>query len=57
VNVAARLCAAARAGEIVMSAAVRDRLGEPLPDLGVGEPLALRGREEPVVVFRLANGN
>jgi adenylate cyclase len=57
VNVAARLCTAAGAGEIVMSAAVRDRLREPPPDLGAGEPLALRGREAPVVVFRLADGN
>jgi adenylate cyclase len=53
VNVAARLGAAARAGEIVLSAAVRDRLRDSAPDLGPAEPLAVRGRGEPVLVYRL----
>jgi len=56
VNVAARLGGAAKAGEIVLSAAVRDRLSRMAPDLGAAQPLALRGREEPVPVYRLTIG-
>jgi adenylate cyclase len=52
VNVAARLCDAARAGEIVLSEAVRSRLtNRPGWDK---ESLQLRGREESVVVYRVS---
>ncbi len=52
VNVAARLCEAARATEIVLSDAVWRRLsGEPIPS--VFEELRLRGREETVLIHRL----
>ncbi len=51
VNVAARLCDAANAGEIVLSEAVGRRLSDP-PSQG-RESLRLRGREEAVAVFRI----
>ncbi len=53
VNVAARLCEAAAAGEILLSEAVRARLPAP-PPLEPREALRLRGREEMVVVYQLA---
>lgn len=56
VNVAARLGAAALAGEIVLSAAVRDRLREAPPTLSAAEPLAVRGRDQPVTVYRVRTG-
>ena len=52
VNVAARLCDAAAAGEIVLSDAMRHRLAEP-PAGTPGEELRVRGREGAVVVYRL----
>jgi adenylate cyclase len=52
VNVAARLCEAAAAGEILLSEAVRARLATP-PPLSGREPLRLRGREEAVVVYQV----
>ncbi len=52
VNVAARLCEAAGAGEIVFSDAVRSLLAAP-PKRSTAESLRLRGREEPVEVFRM----
>ncbi len=55
VNVAARLCDAARATEIVLSNAVWRRLSAP-PTPAVGEDLHLRGREEPVLIHRLRAG-
>ena len=53
VNVAARLCETAAAGEILLSEAVRARLPAP-PALEPREPLRLRGREEAVVVYQLS---
>lgn len=50
VNVAARLCKAAAPGEIVLSEAVHERLTGAVA--GAVEPLALRGREQPVMVYR-----
>lgn len=50
VNVTARLCKEAQAGEIVVSAAVEQELGE--RGTRTAEELVLRGREERVVVFR-----
>jgi adenylate cyclase len=55
VNVAARLCDAASAGEIVLSEALRGRLAAP-PDRMTGEELRVRGREGAVVVYRLKGG-
>ena len=52
VNVTARLCDEANAGEIVISEGVRSRLGDPPPSTG-SEELRVRGREAPVVVYRL----
>jgi adenylate cyclase len=52
VNVAARLCEAAAAGEIAVSEEARARLTAP-PALEGPERLALRGREEAVVAYRL----
>jgi adenylate cyclase len=55
VNVAARLCEAASAGEIVLSEAMRNRLAD--PPAGVpGEELRVRGRERPVLVYRMKGG-
>ena len=56
VNVAARLCDAAKPGEIVLSEAVRDRLSLD-PGTTAPEDLRLRGREEAVVVFRIQGGD
>jgi len=52
VNVAARLCKAAEAGEILLTDAVRSRLTM-LPPMEAREPLQLRNREEPVLVYRM----
>ena len=52
VNVAARLCAAAPAGQIVVSDAVRQQLTTAVP-LTAAEPLPLRGREGAVVAYRI----
>jgi adenylate cyclase len=52
VNVAARLCEAAAAGEILLSEAVRARLTAP-PPLERREAVRLRGREEMVVVYQV----
>jgi adenylate cyclase len=55
VNVAARLCDAASAGEIVLSGELRSRLAVPPASLA-GEQLRVRGREGAVVVYRLKGG-
>jgi adenylate cyclase len=52
VNVAARLCESAAAGEILLSEAVRAQLATP-PPLSAREPVRLRGREEMVVVHQV----
>ncbi len=52
VNVAARLCDAAEAGEIVMSDGVRTQLSVP-PAFPASQELHVRGREKPVVIYRL----
>lgn len=53
VNTGARLCSAAGEDEILVSPSVRERVGEH-PDIhfSPGEPLALKGKSEPVPVFR-----
>jgi adenylate cyclase len=55
VNVTARLCDVANAGEIVISEGVRSRLSDP-PARPASEELRVRGREQPVVVYRLKGG-
>ena len=52
VNVAARLCAAAEAGEVVLSAEVRERLTGTTA-MAAAEPLVLRGREAAVTAYRI----
>ena len=56
VNVAARLCAAAEAGQIVLSDTVRQRLSRAAA-LTAAEPLVLRGREAAVTAYRIGGGN
>jgi adenylate cyclase len=56
VNVAARLCEAAGAGELVLSETLQTRLSEPLPPT-LAEALVLRGREAAVRVYRIGAGN
>jgi len=51
VNTASRLCAWADGGEILVSKAFRDSLTRPHP-LVERPPLTLRGKPEPVVVYR-----
>ncbi|NOT09881.1 MAG: FHA domain-containing protein [Gemmatimonadales bacterium] len=51
VNVAARLCDAAAAGEIVMSEALVDTLGA--DPAGAAESVEIRGRGDPILVHRL----
>lgn len=55
VNVASRLSAAARAGEILLTGELRDAL-HARPGLEECAPLALRGKSQPVAVFRVADG-
>lgn len=55
VNVAARLCDAAAAGEIVLSEAMRNRLADP-PAGRPAEELRVKGREAAVTVYRLGGG-
>ena len=58
VNLAARLCAQARASEILISAYTRDQLSEPLKVLASQEQcreLTVKGIEEPVRAFSLTN--
>ncbi len=50
-NLAARLCAAARGGEVLVSEPVRDALGERLSAQAIGS-LRLKGFREPVPVYR-----
>ena len=51
VNTASRLCAWAEGGEILLSQAFREALTRPHP-LVERTPLSLRGKTEPVVVYR-----
>jgi adenylate cyclase len=55
VNVTARLCDAANAGEIVLSEGVWKRLSLPITG-AAAEELQLRGREKPVMIYRLKGG-
>src|SRR6185503_494085 len=56
VNVAARLCDAAAAGEIMLSDAVRGTLSRATP-VTAAEPLQLRGREAAVLAYRLGGSD
>ncbi len=51
VNVASRLCGHAEAGEILLTEAARSALSEPRA-FDPGEPLTLKGKREPVPVYR-----
>jgi adenylate cyclase len=53
VNVAARLCKEARAGELLLSEQVKASLSAPVALTAAGQPLALRGRAEAVVIYRM----
>ena len=53
VNVAARLCKEAQAGELVLSEQVKGSLRAPVALTPAGRELALRGRAEPVVIYRM----
>jgi adenylate cyclase len=53
VNIGARLCSVAGQDEILVSQTVREQAGEhPDVEFAPGEPLALKGKSEPVPVFR-----
>ena len=51
VNTANRLCAWAEGGEILITQALRDALTRPHPVVE-RPPLSLRGKADPVVVYR-----
>src|SRR2546421_10233513 len=51
-NLAARLCGAARAGEIILDAQTETAIGQSAETDPVG-PLSLRGFAQPVAAFRL----
>ena len=54
VNIGARLCSAAAEDEILLSAAVHDAIGEQDElDIEPGEPLVLKGKREPLPVFKM----
>jgi adenylate cyclase len=53
-NLAARLCGAARSGEILLDAQIESELGSMAETEAVG-PLALRGFQQPVAAFRLTS--
>jgi len=55
VNVGSRLCGQARAGEVVVSGAVLDRVGEPLAVEPLGD-LPLKGKRQAVRAFRVTSG-
>ncbi|TBR24625.1 HAMP domain-containing protein [bacterium] len=52
VNVAARLCGAAQPGQVIMSRAVREALGEDCACQALA-PLPVKGKKEPLEVFTL----
>lgn len=52
VNTASRLCSAAQGGEIIISGAVRAAL-QVVPPLETLEPMALKGKAQPLAVFRV----
>ncbi|TPW21468.1 MAG: adenylate cyclase [Elusimicrobia bacterium] len=52
VNVAARLCGAAKPGQVIMSRAVREALGEECACQALA-PLPVKGKKEPLEVFTL----
>jgi len=51
-NLAARLCGAARAGEIILDAQTETAIGQMADTDQIG-PLTLRGFAQPIVAFRL----
>ena len=51
-NLAARLCGAARAGEIILDAQTETAIAQIVDTDPIG-PLALRGFAQPVAAFRL----
>jgi adenylate cyclase len=54
VNIGARLCSAAQPSEVIISAAVREAMGD-LPDVELEalEPLQLKGKRQPFAVYRV----
>src|ERR1700716_3833872 len=52
VNTASRLCAAADGGEILLSDEMRPALSHP-PKLAVCPPMELKGKSQPVPVYRV----
>ncbi len=51
VNTASRVQGAAEAGEILVTEAVRERVGD-LTDAGAGQPYPLKGFDSPVMLYR-----
>jgi adenylate cyclase len=58
VNVAARIVDVAGPGELLVSAAARTAIGDPLPGLCLEElgPVVMRGIPEPIRLFRASRG-
>ncbi len=55
VNLGARLCSAAQPGEVIVSAAVRDAVGESGQLVFEAlEPIQVKGKKEPIQVFRVS---
>ena len=52
VNTASRLCSAAKKGEILISEELRSRLKKP-PQMVAMEPMSLKGKSQPVPVFKV----
>ena len=52
VNTASRLCSAAKKGEVLISEELRARLKNP-PELIAMEPMSLKGKSQPVPVFKV----
>jgi adenylate cyclase len=54
VNIGSRLCSAAQPSEVIISAAVREAMGD-LPDVELEalEPLQLKGKRQPFAVYRV----
>jgi adenylate cyclase len=51
VNLAARLCSAAKGGEVLVTKAIRDAVGEAGLAMEPLEPIKVKGKTEPIEIF------
>ena len=51
VNLAARLCSAAKGGEVLVTKAIKDAIGETDLVMDPLEPIKVKGKTEPIEIF------